>query len=111
MKKMICGVLVVVMLLSLAACGNKLSGTYSAKNFLGEVSYTFSGDKVVVKTFVAGVKVLEVEGTYKIDGDEITFTYSSDDAAENENVLEGTQKFAKGDGYIEIGSLKLELQK
>lgn len=111
MKKILCGVLVVVMLLSLAACGNKLSGTYSAKNFLGEVSYTFSGDKVVVKTFLAGQKVLEVEGTYKIDGEEITITYASEDAEKDGNVLSGTQKFAKGDGYIEIGSLKLEQQK
>ncbi len=111
MKKMLCGVLVVVMLLSLAACGNKLSGTYSVKNALGEVSYTFDGDKVVVKTFALGVKVLEVEGTYKIDGDEITLTYGSDDAKGDGNVLSGTQKFVKGDGYIEIGALKLEKQK
>lgn len=109
-KKILCGVLVVVMLLSLVACGSKLSGTYSAKNVVGEVSYTFSGSKVVVKTFALGVKVLELEGTYEIKGDEITITYSSDDAKKDENVVSGTQKFEKGKDYIMIGSLKLEKQ-
>lgn len=110
MKKILCGILVVAMMLTLVACGSKLSGTYSTKNSLGEVSYTFSGDKVTVKTFALGVKLLEVEGTYKIDGDEITFTYTSKDAEKQDNVFSGTQKFENGKDYIVIGTTKLEKQ-
>ena len=114
MKKILCVALVVIVMMSLVACGMKLKGEYRTEEAFGSyVSYTFSGNKVTVKTFVVGVKALELEGTYEInkDGNEITITYDGDDKAEdNEDVVSGTQSFEKGDGYIKIGSLKLNLQ-
>ena len=114
MKKILCAVLVVIMMLSLVACGMKLKGEYRTEEVFGSyVSYTFSGNKVTVKTYVVGVKAVELEGTYEInkDGNEITITYENGDEAEdNENVVSGTQTFEKGDGYIKIGALKLNLQ-
>ena len=48
MKKLLCAVLVVVMVLSLAACGTTLKGTYkSEEKFGADVTYTFDGDKVM----------------------------------------------------------------
>ena len=108
MKKILCAVLVVIMVLSLAACGNKLKGTYKTEETWGSyVSYTFDGNEVTVKTYVAGVKLLELEGTYEInkDADEITITYG--DEQESDDIISGTQSFEKGDGYIKIGTTKL----
>ena len=52
MKKLMCVVLVVVMMLSLVACGKKLSGTYEAefdiKIMKYTASYAFSGSKVEI---------------------------------------------------------------
>ena len=51
MKKLMCVLLVVVMMLSLVACGNTLKGTYKSDEKLGSyVQYTFNGDKVTVVT-------------------------------------------------------------
>ena len=114
MKKILCATLVVIMMLSLVACGMQLKGEYRTKEVAGSyVSYTFSGNKVTVKTFALGMKVLELEGTYEInkDANEITITYASGDEAEgNEDVVSGTQSFEKGEDYIKIGTLKLNLQ-
>ena len=52
MKKLLCAVLVVVMVLSLAACGKKLKGTYEAEIDAFVLKYTatyeFSGSKVEI---------------------------------------------------------------
>ena len=114
MKKILCAALVVIMMLSLVACGMQLKGEYRTEEVFGSyVSYTFSGNKVTVKTFVVGVKALELEGTYEInkDANEITITYANGDEAEdNEDVVSGTQSFEKGEDYIKIGALKLTLK-
>lgn len=107
MKKFLSAVLVCVMLLScvlvLASCGNTLSGTYEDES--GLISYTFKGKDVEAKIF--GVSV---EGTYKIDGDTITFEFEGDIAEE----FSGESDFNKGsdsDGqYIEIDGVKLYKQ-
>lgn len=112
MKKVLCAVLVVVMVLSLAACGNKLKGTYKSEEALGSyMQYDFDGDKVTVKIYALTMKVLEVSGTYEInkDGTEITFTYG--EGEEIGDAPTGTVSFEKGDGYIKIGGSKLYPQK
>lgn len=107
MKKLMCGVLIVVMMLSLVACGTKLSGTYETDGILGSyVSYKFSGGKLTVTTYVLGNVVATVEGTYKIDGDQITITYNTDND-DNEGIS-GTQSFEKTDDGIKIGVLTLK---
>lgn len=106
MKKLMCAMLVIVMMVSLVACGTKLSGTYETDSVLGSyVSYTFSGSKVTITTYALGTKVTSVEGTYKIDGNEITFTYAED--AETGDALTGTQTFEKTEDGIKIGILTL----
>lgn len=105
MKKLMCGVLIVVMMLSLVACGGKLSGTYKTEEIAKSyVTYTFSGSKVTFQAFVLGVGTGEVEGTYKIDGDQITFTWDGD----SDKALTGTQTFEKTDDGIKIGVLTLK---
>ncbi len=114
MKKLLCAILIVVMMLSLVACSMRLSGTYKATSILGETSYEFKGKDVTVTTYAMGIKILELKGTYEInsDGDEITITYATEEEVEeNEDVLSGTQTFKKGDGFIEIGGRKFDLQK
>lgn len=113
-------VLVVAMVCVLfAACGNKLSGTYKGKvdafGLAGaEVVYDFSGSKVTV-TATASIlgfeKTVESDGTYEIaeneDGDlEITFTFEDDDAEK----YSGTFSFSEGEDYIKIAGAKYEKQ-
>ena len=113
-------VLVVAMVCVLfAACGNKLSGTYKGKvdafSLAGaEVVYDFSGSKVTV-TATASIlgfeKTVESDGTYEIaeneDGDlEITFTFEDDDAEK----YSGTFSFSEGEDYIKIAGAKYEKQ-
>lgn len=106
MKKLMCGVLIVVMMLSLVACGNKLSGTYKTEEKLGSyMSYTFDGDKVTCKLVAAGITAATLEGTYKIDGDKITLTWNSD---EIDGALAGELDFTKTDDGIKIGVLELK---
>lgn len=111
MKKVWCVVLVVGMLLSLSACGNKLKGTYKSDEALGSyMLYTFEGNRVTIRAFALTVKVLELQGTYEIsaDGEEITFSYA--DGEDTGEAPTGTLSFEKGDGYIGIGGAKLYLQ-
>lgn len=108
MKKLLCAVLVVVMVLSLAACGNTLKGTYKSDEIAGSyTTYTFDGDKVTVTAYLLTMKVMEVQGTYEInkDGNEITFTYG--EGEDTGDAPTGTVAFEKGDGYIKIGGTKL----
>lgn len=87
-----------------AACGKTLKGEYSAEIAGTGVTYTFEGSKVTITTSVLGVKAVEIEGTYKIKDDEITFTFESDDKDAKE--YDGTFDFEEGDDYIKIGIAK-----
>lgn len=105
MKKLLCVALVVVMMLSLVACGTKLSGTYKTNSVAGSyVSYTFSGSKVTFKTVALNAVVAEIEGTYKIDGDKITLTWGDE---KNDKALSGELSFKKDGKTITIGALEL----
>ena len=92
-----------------ASCGNKLSGTYAKEEtefgIKTRVAYTFKGDKVTIELEIAGESV-EVEGTYKIDDDEITIEIESDN--DLLDGIDGTFDFEKGKGYIEIEDVKYE---
>ena len=113
--KLIALVLVLAMLcLTLASCGMKLSGEYSAKvEALGqsvETIYDFSGSKytMTVKTTVLGkVNTESIEGTYEIaeteDGKlEITFSVEGEDG----KVETTTNTLEKGEDYIKIGLIQ-----
>lgn len=93
--------LVIIMLTAvLASCGGP-SGTYEAEVLGQKLSYTFKGSKVTIKLTLLGT-VTSFEGKYKVDGDEITFTFEDDDAEE----YSGTKTFEQGDDYIKIGTFK-----
>lgn len=77
--------------------GSTLSGTY-ASSAVGD-SYTFSEDGTVVHKDILGS---EYEGTYKIEGDEITFDFGSAPAVAFVN---GTKDFTRKGSNIVIGSL------
>lgn len=106
MKKLMCGVLIVVMMLSLVACGSKLSGTYKS-SLTGLVTYTFSGDKVTCKIGVESLAIT-IEGTYSIDGDKITLNWGEENS---KNPLgNGEHTFEKIDEGIKIDGVTYEKQ-
>ena len=120
MKKLMCAVLVVVMVLSLAACGKTLKGTYEAELdvFLAKTSVTceFSGSKVTVtqkaSTILGNVESETFEGKYEIaendDGSlEITFEFEEDGSLFGNN----TYTLVEGEDYIRIGIYTLNLKK
>ncbi len=97
--------LVAVMLcLSLAACGKKLSGTYSAEALGTGATYEFKGSKVTITVKALGAEVASVEGKYSIKDDKITFEFESDD--EDVEKYDGTFDFEETDDGIKIGVLE-----
>lgn len=114
MKKLLCAVLLVAMVLSLAACGNKLKGTYEAEIDAVVLKYTatykFSGSKVEITkkaTAFGNVSTNTFEGKYEItendDGSmEITISLGSED----DQIKSGTYTFEEGKGYIKIAGIQ-----
>ncbi len=120
MKKLLCGVLIVVMMLSLVACGNKLSGTYVSK---GEyITYEFSGSNVTL-TVKSLIKTIEMKGTYEIKDDKITINMEEDNSGLidiisgvealvgieglSDALTSGTHEFEKTDDGIKIDGMEL----
>ena len=107
-KVMALSLVMVIMVSVLASCG-ALSGTYESKvELLGQsasVSYKFSGNKVegTSKTTLLGnINTETVKGTYKVDGDEITFNFDEEKASFND----GTYTFEKGEDYVKIAGVQ-----
>ncbi|MBQ2773497.1 MAG: hypothetical protein IJF45_04030 [Clostridia bacterium] len=99
--------LVAVMLCAtLASCGGVASGDYYAGEKDTTKTYTmysFSGNKVTFTSYLLGNKVdsATLEGKYKVDGDEIIFTWVDADGKETTD----TKAFAEN----EDGSIKIAL--
>ena len=94
----------VILCLTLASCGNSLSGTYTMEVLGTGTELEFKGKKVIMTAKVAGAEVGDpVEGKYSIKDDKITFEFESDDKDAKE--YSGTFDFEKGDDYIKIGTL------
>ncbi len=123
MKKFLCCVLIVVMVLSMTACATKLSGTYKSE---GEyLTYKFSGNDVTMNLKIWALD-FEMKGTYKIEDDKITFTWEEDNAGltaaisamEKIDLLKdfakvlkgGSFDFEKTKGGIKIAGLELTKQ-
>jgi len=103
----------VILCLSLVSCdlfGKKLDGKYEADALVGTTSFTFDGNKVKYSYSLAG-KVISQEGTYKIDGDTITFEWVDEDGEELEDAqFDGEYEFEEKDnGDIIIGKTEYEL--
>ena len=111
----------VIMTMMLASCGNTLSGTYEAETEINLIlvktqikyTYEFKGKNVTLttaSTMGSTTTTKTQSGTYEINEDKITFTWAEDvETGEDGDgtVKSGTYDFAKGDGYIVIGELKL----
>jgi len=120
LKKFIALAMITVLFcMSFAACGNKLSGTYSASgNLFGvagsDVSYKFSGKKVTV-TVTASVLGFEKEntysGTYELTEEEgksyIVFTFSDSEA----DSYDGKFSFAETENGIKISGVEYTKEK
>ena len=115
MKKLLCAILVVVMMLSLVACSKKLSGAYEAEIDIIVMKYTatyeFSGSKVTAvkktTTILGTVDTVTLEGKYEIaensDGSmEITLNFETAD----DEIKSGTYTFEEGENYIKIAGIQ-----
>ncbi len=111
----------VIMTMMLASCGNTISGTYEAETEINLIlvktqikyTYEFKGKNVTLttaSTMGSTTTTKTQSGTYEINEDKITITWTQDvETGEDGDgtVKSGTYDFAKGDGYIVIGELKL----
>ena len=66
----LCIILILLSLMLIACDGNKLSGTYYSTDGISQ-TFTFKGDTVTMSTFG-----INITGTYKIDDDKLTISYS-----------------------------------
>ena len=70
-KRVLTGLLAVLMVFALVSCATKLNGTYTATDGIIQQSFTFDKDGNV-KMSAFGVNV---EGEYKIENKKITISY------------------------------------
>ncbi len=92
----------IMLCVTLASCAKTLSGEYrSAEAFGSYTSISFKGNKITYNSYVLGNKVeaASYEGTYKIDGNEITITTGEGEDKKNETLT--FEEFE--DGSIKIG--------
>lgn len=119
LKKFVALMMITVLFcMSLVACGNKISGTYSATGDLFGVAgstttYKFSGSKVTVSVSASVLgfeKNDSFEGTYELveeDGKEyIVFTFGDSDA----DSYDGKFSFAKTENGIKIAGVEYTKQ-
>ena len=108
--KILAFTLVAAMLcIALASCGG-LSGKYEASEWGTGIELEFKGNKVTAVFKFVTLKSDPVKGTYKIDGDKITFDFTNDEYDSDVNKMlekfQGELSFEKGDDYIKIGGVK-----
>ena len=99
---------ILLLALTLVACGATLSGTYSAEVAGTGKTYAFKGNKVTISYKFLGTEVYSYDGTYKIEDDQITITIDSDDKDAKD--LKGTFDFEKTDDGIKIGIVTYKKQ-
>ena len=88
----------------LASCGTTLKGTYSTELLTIRTAYNFDGKNVTIDTGALGFSKTVAEGTYKIEDDQITFTFGED------SKYTGTFDFEKGEDYIKIQGVTYTLE-
>ncbi len=111
--KLIALALVLVMsVLTLAACAKTLSGKYQATVLGNGTVLTFNGNKVTIAITAFGKELGAVEANYEIKDDKISFSFPAlDDSADAAvqafaDALKEPVAFEEGDDYIKIGSTK-----
>lgn len=107
-------VMVVLMLaMSLTACGKKLSGKYSADVLGTGTTMTFDGSdvKIAITVTLLG-EVASVDATYEIKDDKISFDIADEEEITNDlakkviKSLEEPVDFEEGEDYIKIAGVK-----
>ena len=119
LKKFVALAMITVLFcMTLTACGNKISGTYSATGDLFGVAgatttYKFSGSKVTISVTASVLgfeKTDSYEGTYELteeDGkDYIVFTFGDSDA----DSYDGKFSFAETENGIKIAGVEYTKQ-
>ena len=111
--KIIALALVLVMsVLTLAACAKTLSGKYQATVLGNGTVLTFNGNKVTIAITVVGKEIGSIEANYEIKDDKISFSFPElDDSADSAvqafaEALKEPVAFEQGDDYIKIGGTK-----
>ena len=115
MKKFLSILMTIAVLLSLAACGKTLKGTYEAEIdalvLKYTASYTFSGNKVTAikktTTILGTVDTITLEGTYEIaENDDGTMEITLNFETKDDQIQSGTFTFAEGEDYIKIAGIQ-----
>ncbi|MBQ8414057.1 MAG: hypothetical protein IJX58_02275 [Clostridia bacterium] len=116
MKKTVSTILVCVLLactlLTLASCGNMLSGAYKAEVdlLIGKSSVTYEFGlfgKVTCTTNSLGKETVE-EGKYELNdaGDKITLTFENEDGVAESETFDFVNGEENGVKYVKIGLVK-----
>ena len=101
----------VMVCVSFIACSKTLSGEYvNEESVMGvgstKTTYVFDGKKVTLTVSAEAIGMdlggVSLEGTYKIKGDEITFTFEGEGAAEYSKAV----SFEKTDNGIKIAGVE-----
>ena len=98
----------VMLVCTLASCGGVKSGEYRFGTDNSYEGYIFKGSKVTNVKYIAGEKLdsFTKEGKYKIEDDEIIFTWIDSDGKETTD----TKSFVENeDGSIKIGLVTYKL--
>ncbi len=111
--RIIAVVMVALMLcLSLASCGKKLSGKYSADIFGTGTTMTFDGSDVKIAITVTFIgEVASLDATYEIKDDKISFDIADEEKVTNDlakkviKSLEEPVSFEEGEDYIKINGV------
>ena len=106
--------LVAVMIcLTFASCGKKLSGKYSADVLGTGTTMTFDGKDVKIAFTVTLLgEVGSVDATYSIKDDKISFDFGDEEEVDNDlaksvlKSLEEPVSFEEGEDYIKINGVK-----
>ena len=106
--------LVAVMIcLTFASCGKKLSGKYSADVLGTGTTMTFDGKDVKIAFTVTLLgEVGSVDATYSIKDDKISFDFGDEEEVDNKlakdvlKSLEEPVSFEEGEDYIKINGVK-----
>lgn len=110
--KIIALALVLVMsVMTLAACAKTLSGKYQATVFGNGTVLTFDGNKVTIAITVLGQELGAIEAGYEIKDDKISFNFTDTESADAAvkafvEALEEPVAFEEGEDYIKIAGTK-----
>ena len=106
---------ILMLAMTFAGCGKKLSGKYSADVLGTGTTMTFDGSDVKIGITVTLLgEVASLDATYKIKDDKISFDIANEEEITNDlakkviRSLEEPVDFLEGEDYININGVKYE---